>query len=523
MKLTDALKSWLVENCGVKADSSDDDFRSAAATAIASGTLSTDKFATLIADPKEATANQFVKTMETIVSRLDAIEERTKTPQTPPVAPPETPAPPQETDWHKGFMSQMNAGPAPTGDVRVKGAHEQYATEKSAAVYPMFTQKGVPHPLAGRPVMDFAEAGRQIDNPSELDKAVAGAYAKFCIQTARLKGSRSLAFSQMPQHEKDLLMYAMENMKWAGATDGGDRADIVNRNLRPSEAKALIDDATSGGLEAAPIVFDDMVIQAPLLTGELFPLVNVVPLDRGRRVEGVSVGKVTGSWGGIDDTAISLFNTSSYVSAFDTTIFRWQGAIKVGLDFMSDTPVDFGALITAQYGERLAEDLDDVIAAGNGTNQPEGIINKSGTTSVNFSGSTSIGNYESLWFGVSKAEHRPNVAASAVFCGNETSYQRARAIPVGASDARRIFGLDERTYSLFGVPYKINETLANTEAFYCIMSRYRMYRRRGLTFRTSTEGDTLIRANEMLITCTARYGGQLERGAAAAITTTAAS
>ena len=49
-----------------------------------------------------------------------------------------------------------------------------------------------------------------------------------------------------------------------------------------------------------------------------------------------------------------------------------------------------------------------------------------------------------------------------------------------------------------------------------------MYRRRGLVVRNSVEGDTLIRRNEMLMVCMARYGGQLERGACAARTTTMA-
>ena len=67
----------------------------------------------------------------------------------------------------------------------------------------------------------------------------------------------------------------------------------------------------------------------------------------------------------------------------------------------------------------------------------------------------------------------------------------------------------------------ISTILANTQVFYAILARYRMYRRRGLVIRTSTEGDTLIRRNELLIVAMARYGGQLERGACAAVTTTA--
>ena len=111
--------------------------------------------------------------------------------------------------------------------------------------------------------------------------------------------------------------------------------------------------------------------------------------------------------------------------------------------------------------------------------------------------------------------------SSAVFCGNETSYMRARAIPVGAADARRSSGMNYDSYSFMERPYKINESLANTQLFYAIMARYRMYRRKGFTVRTSTEGETLIRANEMLIVVMSRCGGQLERGAAAGVVTTA--
>lgn len=412
--------------------------------------------------------------------------------------------------------------------IRVKEAADQYSTTKSAMTYPEVNDHGRKHPFAGRPVRNFGFAGqgeRQLDNPSDRDRAIAGAYAKFAIAAAT-KRSKSLALASLPQHDRELLLYALENEKWGGcAEEDGDRASVVDRKLTHLEQKAVIDDSTSGGVYAAPIVFDDMVIQTPLLNGELFPLVNLVPVDRGRRIEGISTGTVTGGWGGIDDAAISLFSTASYVSAFDTTIFRWQGAIRIGLDFLSDTPIDFGQHVTYQYGERLLEDLDDVIAVGDGTTQPEGVMTKSGTTSVSFGGSTTIGGYESLRFGVAKQEHKANLVASAVFCGTETSYQRAKAIPVGASDARRLSQTTTMPtygdYMWMDRPYKINNSLTNAQIFYAILGRYRMYMRRGLTMRTSTEGDTLIRNNEMLLTATARYGGQLERGGVAAVTSSA--
>jgi HK97 family phage major capsid protein len=155
-------------------------------------------------------------------------------------------------------------------------------------------------------------------------------------------------------------------------------------------------------------------------------------------------------------------------------------------------------------------------------------MNAAGTTTVAWGGATSLGNYESLRFGVAKPEHKGGFKASAVFCGTETSYQRAKALPVGAADDRRLLGeggmgtAGYSNYTIMGdIPYAINESMANTQVFYAILGRYRMYRRRGFTMRTSTEGDTNIRRNVMLMVVTARYGGQLERGATAAVTTTA--
>lgn len=558
MRLSAMLKKFLVDNCGAKETATDDEFRAAAGEAFADGSLTAEKYQELVTTKSEAEAGSMLGFFKGFGDSLAAIrksleqdseeddeeeddeeeEPATKSKKGGKAATKATKQP--RTNLEK-MVTRLGMGSANDDDdgddgeeksfsVRVKSVVEKYDGTKSAAIYPSTTSKGRAHPLAGQRMTDYNETGfaRPLDNSSERDKAVAGAYGQFIVNVA-IKKSRTLGFMSMPEESRDLLLWAMDNEKWGGSTDGGQFADIAGRKLTPHEQKALIDDATSGGLEAAPIVFDDQIIQTPLLNGELYPWVNTKPLDRGRRVEGVATGTVTSSWGGVDDTAITLFNTASYVTAFDTTIFRWEGAIRIGLDFLSDTPIDFNAHITEQYGERLLEDLDDVIATGNGTTQPEGIMVKAGTTSINFGGTTTLGNYESLRFGVAKPEHKGSAKASAVFCGTETSYMRARAIPVGSSDARRLGGsqatiggvTDYSDYSWMGVPYKINESMTNAKVFYAILARYRMYRRRGFTIRTSTEGDTLIRNNEMLMVAMARYGGQLERGAVAAVTSTA--
>lgn len=529
MNLTKNLKNWLIENADVKESASDDEYKKAASDALINGVLSADKFAELTKDPEVDSANEFLKKIDQLINVVESSQKTTVTEETVEEVVEEVVEQKQVQPKSRfakmvtelGGMAVEIGNDGKTIDVRVKEAVEQYDNTKTTLCYPETTKRGHRHQLAGEPVKEF---GLTKNASTDRDAAQAGAFAKFQILSAspRLAGNGQNAWNALSEHEKELLAHLAEKGEWDASKDGRSSKEVGYKSQNGGFGiKALVDDGgASGALEAAPIVFDDMVIQTPLLHGELYPLVNVVPIDRGRRIEGVSTGTVTGNWGGIDDTAISLFNTNSYISAFDTTIFRWQGAITVGLDFMSDTPIDFGAHITAQYGERLLEDLDDVIAAGNGTTQPSGIINDAGTT-IAWGGSTTLGNYESLRFGVSKAEHRPNLRNTAVFCGTETSYQRARAIPVGASDARRLGGMNYDSYQWMERPYAINESLTDQQIFYAIMGRYRMYRRRGLAIRTSTEGDTLIRNNELLIVAMARFGGQIERGACAARTITA--
>lgn len=539
MNITKRLKDWLVENDFASEDASDDDFKKAVGSAFADGKLTSDKFAELTTDEEGNQAKGAIESLKSLNEKFDTMIDLLQGNKESKESDTDSKDKEEEStkDGKKGAPnptpSRMTKAVASMGglpedgdksiDVRVKEAAEMYSRDRKSLVFPETKSNGKPHSLAGQTVTRF---NKSVQGSSDLGLALSGVWAKFQILsvTPRLAGNAQRAWEILNPHEKELLCYLTENEDWDDSTDNrlNKTKGYSNRN-GGTGLKALIDDSTSGGLEAAPIVFDENVIETPLLFGELFPRVNQIPLDRGRRIEGVSTGTVTGSWGGVDDTAVSLFDTTSYVSAFDTTIYRWEGAVRIGLDFLSDTPIDFGAHITRQYGERLLEDLDDVIATGDATTQPDGIMNASGATTVSFGGSTSLGNYESLRFGVSKAEHGPTVKSSAVFCGTETSYSRAMAIPVGASDARRLGGMDYDSYRWMQRPYAINESLTNQQIFYAIMARYRMYIRRGFMVRTSTEGDTLIRNNEMLIVVMGRYGGQMERGGPVALTTDAPS
>jgi len=540
MKVTQLLKSWLVTNCEVAEDASDDDFRKAAAEAMLKtvgekGCLSHDKYLELTKDPDASKATALETKLDQIIagqtqlgSRIDTLEQRASEPP----APKKEPEPKKEPAVTKERQpSQLEKAFAQSSgtDIQIRqvDAVERYDSTKTAMTFPDVTDKGYRHPMAGQLVTegDKSSGVRTIDRPSQAEMAVCGAFWKFSL-AAELKG-RVPHQLRMTDHDRDLLWWGLHNLKWGGVIHGNcssveGSVAIKNRKLADHEIKALLDDSTSDGLEIAPIVFDDAIIETPYLTGELYPLVTVIPVTRGRRIEGASISTVTlGS--STEGTELSLFNTASFVAAFDTTIFVVAGAIEIGLDFISDAVPDIAGMVARQYGQVLLEWLDEQIAKGDGTTEPEGIITASGTTSVSAAngatGPPTVGDYEGLLFGVGKKYKQGYPRNRIVYCATETSYQRARAIAVGTSDARRVFGMDHESYTLLGHPYKIQDDLTNRQAFFGVMPRYRMYRRMGMTTKVTTEGDYLARRNLMLMVPRARFGGQIEDGSAFATIT----
>lgn len=504
MKITPALKAFLVTN-GLPETATDEQAKAATSRLLVTDVLTQEKFAELTAEPEADLATKIEKGMD-LLARLGEQNATAK---------PDRPALPD-------MSKAMNGGGTEGGgsDVRIKRAHEQYSDTKSEQHFPEFDTRGHKHVRSGQLLAEGeGPLSRPIKSTSRRDAAVCGAYIK-----ASLQGCKGLPPQmKLTDHDRDLLRYALEEMEWGGESIalGREKGVFEGRKLQPHEQKAVLDDATSGGLEAAPIVFDDMLITTPLLYGEFFPAVNVVPIARGRRIEGVSIGNVTLTSGGADNTNITLFTTTSFIAAFDTNIYVCDGAIEIGLDFISDSPIDVVGEVNRQYGIRQLAWLDEQITIGDGTTEPEGITVASGTTSVSGgSAAPTVGVYESFFFGVTKKYKQGYPSDRIMFGANETTYQRARAIAVGASDARRIFGMTHGDYMLMGHKYGIAEGMANTQAFFANMARYRMYRRLGITVRATTEGQTLVRKNLMMISARARWGGQLEDGGAAAYSST---
>lgn len=400
------------------------------------------------------------------------------------------------------------------GQVRVIPALERYDSSRTKAVMPETTGNGIPRKNAGAAV--FSESGRALSHPSERDKAVIGSVFKWMIAGGSERRDIPRAL-RMTDHDKEIVKYALHELPWTGIIRGEGTEDqgamkVENQKLTDFQRKGLLDDSTSGGTEAVPVVFDDAVILTPLLFGELYPDVNVVPVSRGRKIDGFSMLNPTMTWGTAEGTAITPFDTTGFVSAFDTTIYPVVGTMEIGLDFEEDAPNDIGGIVAMKFGESLMVQLDTVIANGDGVAQPLGIANSPGILSVvadnGTGGPPTVSDYEAIMLGISKAYKKDG--KKVVFIANETSYRRAVGIEVGATDQRRVFGMNQNAYNILGADYRVTNSLGNSTILAGILKNYRMYRRLGFTARIETAGNYLASRNIKLVVCRGRFGGKPE-------------
>lgn len=548
LKLTDGLRKHAREKFAVAADASDDVIAKTIGDKIQSNELTPEQFVELSkeAAPKaedlltkkireevgpavDAAFARFTETFKSFVAGQGAQQ----TPGEKAVAAATQGAgaaatPPAAKGMQKLLLDNHNLLNQNTADsaIRVKSAAEQYDGTSKRAIYPTHTKNGSPHFFAGQEATHLDDP---LDHPSRRALAVAGAWFKMSL--AKAEGKIVHPKFAVTDHDRDLVQYAIEHSRWSGYVsyeeigDGATGDEVVNRKLHAHEQmhlKALLDDSTSGGINIVPVEFDNAIVLFPVLYGELYPFVNLVPVVRGRRMVSGSLTNPTVGWGTPEGTAISALNTASLIAAFNTNIWALTGAIQIGLDFLEDSPTNIGEILVKKYGEKTLEALDNVIAngAGDGSSQPLGIFNTSGAVTINTDagpgGQADVTDYEALMFGVFK-QFRFEPGARPAYVANDTSYQRSRSIPVSVLDQRRVFGMTHQDYTLLSTPYKIQNSILNNQIAFCMLNRYRMYKRLGLTVRQETAGQTLALANERLIVIRARYGGQMETGQAVSI------
>jgi len=407
------------------------------------------------------------------------------------------------TEKYTSLLEDSSMANSPDPEKVLSGGNGSTITVKRPSEFYNDTKHVGTHVKTGQPVLN--EKGQPQTIPSQLNHAKWGVYIK------RLAAQQGVS-CQLSEHEKNLWGEMCADDVWAGDMQGEYYSHIKDCNS--GNVKALLDDGgASGGLEIAPIHFDDDVIALPQLSGELYPFVGKKDISRGRRVEGASIGQITINSGGGDALSITVFNTDGLIASLDTSIHEANCAIEVGKNFLSDAAVDVGRLVQSEMSASFKAWLDEQIAIGDGTTEPEGVMTASGTTSVAFSGATSIGNYESLLFSVPKAQRGSVTAPGTRFCATETTYQRAKATPISATDDRRIFGMAHEDFRMLSRPFSISTAMSNQQAFFGDLARgYRFYRRVGMSFQVETGGDYLARSNQALIIGRMRVGGRVVLG-----------
>ncbi len=404
----------------------------------------------------------------------------------------------EEVNKMNGVENQTTkAGPSRSevlggGSVRIKDTSEKFSDHR----YP------AKHAKTGRPVFD--QHGQEVSLPSELSLAKSGVFLKKMAQRAGIQ----LAIEE---HEQNLWEEMLEKGVWAGQVNGNWFDEVPG-----TVTKTILDDTTSGGLEVAPIEFDRDIVTFPLLNGELFPFIDVKDVPRGRRIEGGSIGNPTVTWGVNEGTALTEFTTDNLIAAIDTSIFPVTVALTAGRDWLSDAAVDVGRILVELIGQRLMQQLDYVVANGNGTTQPEGIFTAAGITDVGApvagaGGAWATADVEELIFATGK-QYR-NAAFGPCFIANDTTYSRIRGMATATSAGwvfnSRALGFDEQSYRALEYSVRIQNDITNARCAFGGLKKYRMYRRLGEQVEWSTEGRTLRLANEALLTVRARFGGKV--------------
>lgn len=389
------------------------------------------------------------------------------------------------------------------GAARVKDAGDRLSTKR----YEVKRADGNP----------LIYGGAAVERPSEYDTALIGVFFKHQLR-------RQGMAVELSEWERSLLAESVTKDKWVGSAPNGDYYGGGPDGYAPAHrVKALLDDTISGGIYLAPMVLDTAVITKPLLSGQLFPFIDVKPIT-GRRVQVPVIENLSVTWGTNPGTPAQPFNTASLVSPLDTAVQVVQGFIELSNDLLADSPVNIGSAVVELYGDRLKAELDRVIAVGNGFNEPLGIVNTSGLAVVQSDSggaSVNVNDAEALIFAVPMQYRQQDW--NPCFIGGDTTYRRFRGIPVGPGDERRVFGQgmmgtdDTQRYQLFEYRYRVANDLPNAKLAFGCLKRYRMYQRLGMEIVRESGGRTLALSNTSLVGIRARFGGRVIDGNAFAL------
>ena len=186
--------------------------------------------------------------------------------------------------------------------------------------------------------------------------------------------------------------------------------------------------------------------------------------------------------------------------------------MEVGRDLLNDAPIDLGRVLVENVGQRMMAELDKVIISGDGVTQPQGILNASGLTNIGTPSAVRGPRHKSTIMkpcnpGSARLTERRTCRTST---SGPTRRTVGRGIPVNSStDARRLFGLDEQSYRLFGFPFAIQNDMGNANVVFGAANKYRLYRRQGQEVIWELGGKELLTKNLALLLVRGRYGGKV--------------
>ncbi|HUY89074.1 MAG TPA: phage major capsid protein [Pirellulales bacterium] len=386
-----------------------------------------------------------------------------------------------------------------TARIDVKAPSARYSSKRAQGV----------HAKTDQPVL---RGGLPVEMPSEREHALIGAYFRQLALRSRID------VRPLSEHERDLLKELHNDHLWCGDVGGQHYTGTPLAAALGRKGTDFIDDATSGGASLVPYFFDTDIVTFPLLSGELFPLVDLRELSASNQVKTGSLASPTANWTSNEGSGatIPLQTTDGIVAGISSSVFNIVMAITIGRDFLSDSPVHVGAEISTLMGRRLTHELDHVIAAGDGVTQPQGLANASGVNSVVAKNGTTgpfvVSDVENMIASLPK-QYRQKNDPSVCWVANDSCWFKIRGISVSGTDQRRIFGYDYEQYTLADRPFRISNDLAGNDLFFGKLNLYRMWRRQGLQIEMTNDGKTLRLANEVLITARGRYAGRFMDGA----------
>lgn len=410
--------------------------------------------------------------------------------------------------------------------VRVKNAVERYRHDPQVMRFKSPRAKLMG--LSGEPQV---YNGNEVHHSTERSRAMSAVWMKFQITPETLTERdvdviRHILHNEkfyVPNRENDtdsrLLTEHERHLCWTG-----------HKNFYAREMKAaVVDNSGTGGEYATPEFFDMDMIIAPTLAMEDIPsFCNIIPVARGTYASNFILGRPTLAAANEPTTSAtptSVFSATGFIENHDTDFFRAAGFLELGRNFVEDAHPRLVSEIMAQYQRSVRLWLNEQICTGDGTTEPQGIMNASNTNNVTpatpTTGPATLADVLEMLFAVNKEYREDGGRANAIYVMTDLTYSRLRGIATGVTgDTRLVFGDNVEDYRLFNHPVLIEEGgMTNAYMIFAQMKGYRLYQRQGPRFIRESGGDTLTRRNTFLVGCDVRFGGQLDLGGYAAVAT----